>query len=110
MTEGQQRVECGGRTSISARSLHAIATRLASEAARTRDSDVSLNLSDDNGLLRAAVRLPLAVAPLGQPVMERAHGIRTAITEGMQRFADRAVSAVDVRFEGVNLPQERRVR
>lgn len=100
--------ELRGRTVISGRSLQALATRLASESAQTRDSDVALELSDELGRLRVAVRLPLTIGDETLP--ERAESIRTSIIDGMQGFAGRSVSAVDVRFEGVHQRVERRVR
>lgn len=94
---------------LSVRSLQALATRLASDAAHTRDSEVSLELTDDSGRLRASVRLPLALTAEPMPIPEQAQMIRAALIDGMFRLAERSVSAVDIRFDGARPARRGRV-
>ncbi|WP_217178640.1 hypothetical protein [Streptomyces sp. AC495_CC817] len=100
-----------GRTTITARALHRLATGVAGETARVPAREVSMDLSDAGGALRAAVVVPVALAEGDSiPLAERADGLRRAVIGRMDELAGRRVVAVDVRFAGVHTIREGRAR
>lgn len=105
------RRQLAGRTMLAGRALQRLAVGIVRDNARVPAADVSLSLSDDRGMLKAEVTLPVALGTgAGQSLVERAAALREAVTEGMASLAGRSVAAVDVRFSGVRETQERRVR
>lgn len=100
-----------GRTTITARALHRLATGVAGEAAGVTAREVSVDLADDGGALRTAVVVPVALTA-GDPssLAERAERLRRTVIQQMADLAGRRVVAVDVRFAGVRRIEERRTR
>lgn len=107
-TDPAQR-QLAGRTVLSGRALQHLALGLVRDAARVPARDVSLSFSDDKGMLKAEITLPVVLAAgVERSLVQRAAALREAVTEGMASLAGRSVSAVDVRFSGVREVQGRR--
>lgn len=99
-----------GRTTLTGTALHRVALGIVRDAARVPGRDVSVSLSDDAGRLRAAVMVPVSLgARRGDSLIARGTALREAVVRGMAAFAERDVSAVDIRFSGVREVPERRV-
>lgn len=95
---------------MTGQALQHLAVGLVRDAARIPARDLSVSLSDDGGLLKASVTVPVALgARSGKSFIERGAAMREAVVHGMDVFADRHVASVDIRFSGVREPQERRV-
>lgn len=114
MTRGEElvaaRTGIPGRTTISARALRRLAVGIAGDAGHVSARDVSLDLADARGALRAVISVPMALRPGESDTLpERADAVRRAVTDGMRELAGRELSAVDVRFAGVRRTERRRV-
>lgn len=99
-----------GRTTITPRALNRLAVGIVRDASQVGTNEVSLDLTDVAGALRASVTVPVAldhddVTPLG----ERASNARNEIVARMQELSGRTLTAVDVRYSGVRAAQEKRV-
>lgn len=99
-----------GRTALTARALQRLATGVAKDAAGVASRDVTVSLSDDSGALRVAVAVPVVIAVPAVTIIDQGARLRSGIIAGLGDLAGRRVSAVDVRFAGVRVPAERRVR
>lgn len=98
-----------GRTTVSARALQRLTAGVAKDAARVGSGDVTVSLSDDAGALRVAVSVPVVVSSPASTIPEQSSRVRTGIIAGLEDLAGRRVSAVDIRFTGIQQPAERRV-
>lgn len=101
-----------GRTVLTGRALHHLAIALVQDTARVPAKNVSVTLSDERGMLRAAVVLPAVFRPgpaQGESLVERGAALRNAVINGMRTLAGRQVATVDVRFLGVQLDSGGRV-
>ena len=98
-----------GRTTITARALNRLAVGIARDASEADARDVTLDLTDDGGALRASVTVPV-VDPAGSASLsERAAHVREELVGRMRELSGRTVGAVDVRYSGVRTGQTRRV-
>ncbi|MBO9625885.1 MAG: hypothetical protein J7484_05885 [Microbacterium sp.] len=99
-----------GRTTISARALRRLAVGIVGDAGHVPAGDVSVELADAQGALRASVSVPLALRPDDHTTIpQRAEAVRVSLTERMQELAGRELTAVDVRFAGIRREAQRRV-
>lgn len=98
-----------GRTTLSARALQRLTEGVAKDAARVGARDVAVSLSDDAGALRVAVSVPVVVPSPAATILDQSARLRTGIIAGLEDLAGRRVSAVDIRFTGVQQSAERRV-
>lgn len=98
-----------GRTTISARALQRLTAGVAKDAARVGARDVAVSLSDDSGALRVAVSVPVVISTPVSTIPEQSARARAGIITGLEDLAGRRVSAVDIRFTGIQRTAERRV-
>ena len=111
-----------GRNRITARALDRVATAVAADELGVQPKSVSVDASDDAGMLQLAVSSPIRIASLtrvqrdpavvertGGSLLERAaraqDGIRARVTE----LTGSGVSRVMVRLTGVTIVEEKRV-
>ncbi|RPF20886.1 hypothetical protein [Myceligenerans xiligouense] len=100
-----------GTTTIAARALEHLATRLVQDAAHAARRDVSVRLADAGGGMRVSVTVPVVLgAHTTGSIAERGSGLRRSVIEGMRVLAGRSVTTVDVRYSGVRRNDARRVR
>ncbi len=99
-----------GRTILSARALQHLAVGVARDAARVSAKDVSVTLADHEGALIASVTVPVVFGPVANQSLDvqGAH-LRRAMIAGLEDYAGRRVTSVNVRFSGVRNIKERRV-
>lgn len=99
-----------GRTTITARALNRLAVGIVRDASRADATDVSLQLSDDSGALRARVTMPIVIeADDRLTVEQRAEHVRDEFVDRMNALAGRTVRRVDIRYSGVRQTQQSRV-
>lgn len=110
LSEEVTRPAVPGLTVISSRALRCVASALVRDAARVPLTDVTVDVSDDRGALRVSVVAPLALRPgHATTIAQDGESLRGGLIDGMRRLTGRTVSAVDLRYSGVQRNAKRRV-
>lgn len=102
-----------GRTTLTGRALQHLAVALVRDSAGVPARSVSVSLADEGGKLCATVVVPVRLEREAEPrgsLIDQGAAARAAVIDGMLALSGRNVGAVDVRFSGVYLAQEQRVR
>lgn len=111
-----------GRNRITARALDRVATAVAADELGVQPKTVSVDTSDDAGMLELVVSSPIRVAPLsrvqrdpaivertGGTLLERAGRAQDGIRSRVAELTGSGVSRVTVRLTGVTVVEEKRV-
>ncbi|WP_370544361.1 hypothetical protein [Frondihabitans sp. VKM Ac-2883] len=105
-----------GRTKITSRAVRRVVSAVTADALSVSASDVSVELTDDNGSLTVIAKTPIHISHLGVvgrrsngTLLERLTAAQTTIRNRCLELTGSSVGRVDLRITGVELRERKRV-
>lgn len=105
-----------GRTKIASRAVRRVVSAVTADALNVSASDVSVELTDDDGSLAVLAKTPIHVSPLGEvgrrssgTLLERLTAAQTTIRDRCLQLTGSSIGRVELRITGVDLRERKRV-